>query len=98
MIGIIKQLLFAGFSFFIALGVSVFAVLNRQDIFLIWNPLGKPLALPLYVLALGFMIFGFLLGAFMVWGNAVFSRSRQRPSKRHLNTLKEKLVLSDHKS
>ena len=44
--------------------------MNRQIVFLVWNPLGQPFELPLYAIALSFFGLGFLLGGVIVWSRS----------------------------
>jgi uncharacterized integral membrane protein len=64
--------------------VTVFAVMNRQDVALNLWPLPWDFAVPLFLLTLLLILFGFCFGVLVMW----FSGSKQR---RHL-----RLVKRDH--
>lgn len=70
-------------GFIIAASVTAFAVFNRHSVDLFWSPVNEPVSLPLYAVGLGFMVYGFLVGAAIVWlsGSAV-RRSRRKQIKR----------------
>lgn len=56
-------------GFAIALLTVAFAVLNLKPVPLVWSPFHDPIELPLYLVGLGLMAIGFLIGALTVWLN-----------------------------
>lgn len=71
MLTVIKTFLIGAFTFFLLFSFGAFAVMNRQDVLLIWNPADAPLELPFYLVAFAFFGGGFLLGAIVVWGHHI---------------------------
>tara|TARA_B100001971_G_C18031936_1_gene453017 strand:+ start:323 stop:709 length:387 start_codon:yes stop_codon:yes gene_type:complete len=53
----------------LSLFVLLFAVSNTQKIDVFLNFFGLELTLPMYVISLGMMAVGFLVGCFLVWMN-----------------------------
>lgn len=80
---------------FIIAAVS-FAIANSETITLIWSPFHGKLTLPLYALTLGFLVVGFLLGAFMTWLGMGKLRSERRAYKKDVKRLEKEL--KDQKS
>lgn len=80
------------FGFIIAIGLMVFAVANRQSIPLNYSPLHEPLELPLYMLTLGFMATGFILGAILMWMNAAPTRRIKRQQRKTIKTLEKEIA------
>ncbi len=78
-------------GFLIAVIVTAFAVSNRHMALLYFSPLHPPLEFPLYVIGLGLIAFGFLLGAFTVWLNSASIRRSKRKQSKHIKTLEKAL-------
>lgn len=76
-------------GFAVTVAAAVFAVLNRHELAVYWNPLGDDsVTLPVYLVVLGFMAAGFVLGGFVVWLNMGRLRSERRQQKKEIKTLK----------
>lgn len=63
MTGLIRGLL----SLLIAAAAILFALANREDVAITWSPLHPPYDLPVFAVALGALLLGFLLGGLFVW-------------------------------
>lgn len=75
-------------GFLITAAAAVFAVINRHDVQIFWNPLGEGLAtVPVYLAVLGFMALGFFFGAAAVWMNTGRLRSERRKQKKDIKSL-----------
>ena len=83
-------------GFAVTFTAAVFAVLNRPDLTVYWNPIGADsITLPVYLVALGFMAAGFVVGGFVVWLNMGRLRSERRKQRKELKTLKKKVEVSE---
>ena len=60
--------------------ITVFAVMNRQDVALNLWPLPWDFALPVFLLTLLLILFGFCFGVLVMW----FSGAKQRRQLRHV--------------
>ena len=65
--------------------VTVFAVMNRQDVALNLWPLPWEIAAPLFLLTLMLVLFGFLLGVLVMWFSGAKQRRQLRNVKRDLD-------------
>lgn len=79
---------------FIAFLILFFAISNRQDVELYLSPLHGPYEYPLYVVELGALAFGFLLGCFTVWLNMAPVRRTKRQQRRKIKDLEKALEVS----
>ena len=71
---------------FIAIVFMVsFIALNRQHVELYYSPLADNISLPIWKMALAIFIFGFSLGALLLWLNTL-------PIKKELSRTNKKLV------
>lgn len=59
------------FGLVLAVVLAVFCVSNLQSVSVTYSPVHDPLEVPLYAVALGGVLLGFLTGALMMWMNAV---------------------------
>lgn len=71
--------------------VVLFAVSNRHGVEVQFWPLPGTLDLPLYVIGLVTMVFGFLIGGVIAWVGAGDSRHRARVAERDARGLEAKL-------
>jgi len=71
----------------VTVAVVVFAVANRQDIDINLWPMEETVSYPLFLLVLGTLVFGFVLGALIMW----LSEGRLRDRARRLRFEKEDL-------
>jgi len=78
-------------GFCIALLFTAFAVMNRHNIDLFWSPLHPALPVPLYLLALGMLAAGFLLGGVIVWLNMSPLRREKRHQRKIIHALEKEL-------
>ena len=76
---------------FIAIVTVGFAVLNRQDVSVIWSPLHEALSLPLFAICLGIGAFGFLFGALTMWFNGGHIRREKRRQRKEIKSLEKEL-------
>ncbi len=80
--------------------IGLFAAFNRQSVDLYWNPLNLDdvLSVPVYAVGLVGILFGFFVGAIMVWLNMSSLRRQKRKQKKEIKTLeKEVSRLKDDK-
>ena len=71
--------------------VTVFAVMNRQEVTLNLWPLPWDFATPLFLLTLGLILFGFLFGVLVMWFTSAKQRRHLRHVKRDLDEAKMEL-------
>ena len=73
--------------------VAVFAVDNRQDVTLEFWPLpwALPWPVPVYLLTLGAVVFGFLFGCLVMWLTGARHRRRLREARRDLDAARSEL-------
>jgi len=74
-----------------ALALIYFSVLNRQHVTVEFGPLQEPIDLPLYALACGFLVIGFMIGGVLVWLNHAPLRHTRRLQKRQIKALEKEL-------
>ena len=78
-------------GFLVAAGLAVFAVFNRSAVDVFWSPVHAPIPLPVYLIALGFMAGGFLLGGVFVWFSGGKTRREKRQQRRQIKKLEKAL-------
>jgi uncharacterized integral membrane protein len=71
--------------------VTVFAVMNRQDVALNLWPLPWDFAMPVFLLTLLLILFGFLFGALVMWLSGARHRRHLRQARRELDEAKIEL-------
>jgi uncharacterized integral membrane protein len=71
--------------------VTVFAVMNRQEVALDLWPLPWELSTPLFLLTLLLILFGFVLGALVMWFTGARQRRQLRNVKRDLDDARTQL-------
>ena len=71
--------------------VTVFAVMNRQDVALNLWPLPWDFAVPVFLLTLLLILFGFCFGVLVMWISASKQRRQLRTVKRDLDEAKMEL-------
>jgi uncharacterized integral membrane protein len=79
------------FVLIVAAGLALFAVSNRESISLALWPLPFLVELPLYLLVLGVLILGFILGEFAAWVAARHWRREVRRRGRRIASLEREL-------
>ena len=79
-------------GFVVTVAAAGFAVINRHNTEIYWNPVGEDvLDVPVWLVALGFMALGFLLGGFVVWMNSGKVRSERRKQKKEIKKLEKEV-------
>ena len=84
-------------GFIIAVSVTAFAVFNRHAIDAFWSPFHPPLQIPLYAVGIGFMAYGFIAGAVIVWFSGGSVRKSRRQQLRKIRELQKDLEEADDK-
>lgn len=79
-------------GFATAVFLTAFAVMNRQDVSIVWSPLNEPLTMPLYMIVLGLGAFGFILGALSVWVADGKLRRTGRRQRKAIKKLEKELA------
>ena len=83
-------------GFVITVAAAVFAVLNRHDVTVFWNPVADDsLTVPVYLVVLGFTALGFFLGAAAVWMNMGRLRSERRKQKKEIKALNRQVASAE---
>ena len=75
----------------ITLVVVVFAVSNRESVALDLWPFRLEAQLPLFLLVLGCLLVGFLIGAGVMWWSSGAQRQRARAARREVTALERKI-------
>lgn len=75
----------------ITLVVVVFAVSNRESVALDLWPFRFEAQLPLFLLVLGTLLVGFLIGAGVMWWSSGAQRQRARAARREVTALERKV-------
>ncbi len=68
-----------------------FAIMNRQVVPVFYSPLNESLPLPLYLVTLGMLGLGFVLGGALVWFNMESLRQTRRFQKKTIKSLEKEL-------
>ena len=76
----------------IALLVMAFAGSNRADVVVRMWPFPIESHIPLYIVALGFALLGFILGSLATWWNARKSRQESRRRRKRIRQLEKSLA------
>lgn len=78
---------------FLTVIIVIFAVLNRGTFDIFWSPLqgDAPMVLPVYLVVLGAMALGFMIGALAVWLNYAPLRAEKRRQKREIKGLQKEV-------
>jgi uncharacterized integral membrane protein len=71
--------------------VTVFAVMNRQDVALNLWPLPWEFAMPVFLLTLLLILFGFCFGVLVMWFSGAKQRRQLRRTRRELDEAKLEL-------
>lgn len=81
------------FAFLITIAVLVFAISNRHTVNVFISPFDQEqhLIIPLYLIALGLMGIGFVIGAITVWLNESHLRTDRRKQKKLVRNLEKEL-------
>ena len=85
--------IFSGLLGFIVIAVALtFALANRQTAVVSLWPLGVEIQAPLYLLTLGTLLFGVLIGAAVAWFNLLPHRFKARRMRKDLVALQDKVA------
>jgi uncharacterized integral membrane protein len=76
---------------------AIFAVANRQNVDIVWHPVLPAVSLPLYIVALGLLAIGFILGGFMAWLKSVPVRVQKTVQSRKIKKLEKELGAAKEK-
>lgn len=79
-------------GFVMAVLVSAFAVMNREDVSFVWSPVHDPVQVPMYLVVLGALVAGFLFGGFVVWVSGSKVRREKRLQKKEIKNLEKHIV------
>src|SRR5690348_10859938 len=79
------------FVFIVAGALALFAASNRENVSLALWPLPFLIELPLYLLILGVLVFGFIFGEFAAWMAARHWRREVRRRGRRIASLEREL-------
>lgn len=79
------------FGFIITIAVLIFASANLHTIEVFYSPFTPSIELPLYLIALGLMGFGFVTGGILVWINEGKARKERRRQRKEIKTLQKEL-------
>ena len=79
------------FGFVLTAAIALFAIYNRQLVDVSFSPIHAPLSLPLYLIALGLMALGFVLGGAFVWFAQGRVRKTKRQQKKQIKALEREL-------
>lgn len=73
--------------------VAMFAVMNRGDVSITWNPLSDDFSviLPVYIVVLVSLALGFVFGGFIVWLNGGRLRKEKRQQRREIKILEKEV-------
>lgn len=78
-------------GFLLTVIIAAFAIMNRADVLFVWSPLHDAATIPAYLLALGAMAAGFILGGVTVWLNTGVLRREKRRQKKDLKAMEQKI-------
>ena len=76
---------------------AIFAVANRQNVDIVWHPVLPAVSLPLYIVALGLLAIGIILGGFMAWLKSVPVRVQKTVQSRKIKKLETQLGAAKEK-
>jgi len=71
--------------------ITVFAVMNRQDVALNLWPLPWDFSMPVFLLTLLLILFGFVFGVLVMWFTGAKQRRQHRLTRRDLDEAKTEL-------
>lgn len=75
----------------VTLAILLFAASNRQTVEVFLTPITPSIQLPLYLIALGLMGFGFVMGGIFVWLNEGKTRRERRKQRKEIKALQKEL-------
>lgn len=78
-------------GFAITLVIVVFATSNLHNVLLYPSQFNDPISQPLYLIALGFMSAGFVIGSFMVWCSLIGTKKENKALHKNIKELEKQL-------
>lgn len=78
-------------GFLVTIAVATFAVMNDSSVNFTYSPFHPPIELPVYLIFLGFMAFGFLFGSVVTWFNGSSARKERRRQKKEIRVLEKEI-------
>lgn len=94
MIAFLRFLLLLG----VVTGALLFAVAHRTPVDFIFSPFHEPITLPLYILGLGLLAGGFIMGMLAAWLGMYSVRRALRQNQKALKSLQKEHDLIKQKS
>lgn len=82
-------------SILIAAATILFSLANRDTVSVTFSPVHGPIDTPVFLLGLGGLAIGFLIGGIMVWLNGSASRTERRKQRKAIKALEKKLEHAD---
>ncbi len=83
------------FRFIIFIAVSAvcifFALSNQDTVAVTWSPISEAINIPAYILALGGLATGFIIGVLITWLNFIPVRFENRKNKKLIHKLEKEL-------
>lgn len=79
-------------AFLLTILIAGFCILNAQTIKIAWSPIHDTIAIPLYAIILGGLVFGFFIGMFSLWLNSGNIRKTKRQQSKQIKTLEKELA------
>ena len=81
------------FLFFIIIATlaAYFAVLNRENVYVIWSPVHDAIDIPVFLIALIAIFSGFIIGALYSWLGNSNLRKNYRSQKKQIKTLEKEI-------
>ena len=80
-------------GFIITLCIAAIAVLNVEaSAPFFWSPIHEAVTLPVYIIALGAMAFGFVFGGVVVWFNGAGVRKTKRKQSKEIKLLEKEVT------
>ena len=75
----------------VTLAVAGFTAFNLQSVDIVYSPFNEAISVPLYAVAIGFSLFGFVMGALITWVNSSGVRKERRKLRKQVRTLEKEL-------
>lgn len=91
MIKIIRSVL----SILVAATAILFAIANRDPVAVTLSPVHDAFEIPVFLVGLSGVLFGFLIGGAMVWLNDSVLRTERRRQRKAIRALEKKLENND---
>ena len=79
------------------IGIVAFSITHTTSVPVILNPFEPPTELPLYIVALGFLAIGVLLGSIVAWINMGNTRKEKRIQRKKIKKLEKHIESLENK-